>query len=201
MSFDRGIRKPVAVRSYVMPVLTRDTEGEGPRPSVSKDPEAVEREAFERGYAAGEKAGMEMAEQKAAVLLEHLERLLQEIQGLKEQLLEELEPQLLFLALTVARKVIHGELETRPDLVVNLIREGVKKMEAVGPLTVKVPPALYDFLGERRERLQAEFPGLRFESDPKAPPGGAVVRSPSQEVRTDPDFLLSHLVEALRNPG
>jgi hypothetical protein len=47
------------------------------------DPEAVEREAFEKGFASGEKAGDEISEQKATVFLDQLEKLFREIYSLK----------------------------------------------------------------------------------------------------------------------
>lgn len=184
-----------------MPVLESLWEAKGRKPSSARAPEDVEREAFERGFAAGEKAGLELAEQKAAVLFEQLEQLLGELSAVKERLREELEPQLLLLALTVARKVIHSEVETRPEIIVDLIREGVKKLDGPGPLTVKISPALNEWLERKRPGWETQFPEVIFKADPKAPPGGAVVRSSSQEIRTDPDFLLAHLIESLRTPG
>lgn len=200
MSFKLRQMKDPSIRSYTMPVLEYRPLKEEAEPLQRVDPDAVEREAYEKGYAAGERAGMEMAEKKGAVLLENLEQLFREVYAFKEKLLAEIEPQIILLTVTLARQVIHDELSARPEIIEEMIRAGLKKLHGPGPLTVRVRPHLFEFLGKKRAVFEAEFPGLTFESDPQAPAGGAIIRSPSQEVQTDLDFQLSHLVEALRNP-
>ncbi len=162
------------------------------------DPEAIEREAFEKGFASGEKAGYEMGEQKAAVLLDHLEKLFKEIFSLKEKMLSELEPQMVLLSIALARRILKGELKATPEIVEIMVKEAVKQISPIGPITIKLNPLLYDRLNQKKKEFQAIFPDLIFELDSKGPEGGAVVRSPSQEIQTDLDFQLSNVIEELR---
>ena len=68
------------------PRITQDTElARYPMPTL-KDAyviggavDLIEREAYEKGYEAGEKAGFEMGEQKAQVLIDKLETLLADV--------------------------------------------------------------------------------------------------------------------------
>lgn len=162
------------------------------------DPEAVEREAFAKGFASGEKAGYEMGEQKAAVFLDQLEKLFKEIYALKERRLLELEPQMVLLSIAMARRILKKELQTTPEIVELMVKEAVKQIRPIGPITIKLNPSLYDRLEKKKMEFQEIFPDLIFQLDNEAPQGGAVVRSLSLEIQTDLDFQLSNIVEDLR---
>jgi flagellar assembly protein FliH len=186
---------------YSMPLLETGSLSREETCPETVSPEAQEREGYERGFSAGEKAGLEMAEQKAAVLLEHFEQLFREVYGLKEKMAAEIKPQTVLLALTVARKIIGNEIQTRPELIEDWIEEGIKKTSRSDPVTVRLNNSLYEQLSKKFDKFQEAFPGLVFELDPQAPVSGAVIRSPSQEVRTDLEFQLANLVQSLRNQG
>ena len=162
------------------------------------DPEAIEREAFAKGFASGEKAGYEMGEQKAAVFLDQLEKLFKEIYALKEKMVSELESQMVLLSIAMARRILKKELKITPEIVELMVKEAVKQIRPIGPITIKLNPSLYDRLDKKKMEFQEIFPDLIFELDHKAPEGGAVVRSLSQEIQTDLDFQLSNVVEDLR---
>ncbi len=194
------ILKNCPANSYSMPALEglsspyRGKAGALPK----KDPVDVEREAYEKGYASGEKAGYEMGKQKAALLFNHLENLFQEVSTLKEKMLTELEPQMVLLAVTIARKILKEESATHPEIATKMIKEAINKISKTGTITIKLNRPLYDLLIEKKEELQEIFPDLLFDLDPNCPEGGAVVRSLSEEVQTDLDFQLSNIIEDLR---
>lgn len=165
------------------------------------DPEAIEREAFEQGFSSGEKAGYEAGEQKAAVLMDQLEKLFKEIYGLKEKILLELEPQMVLLSIAIARRILQEELKTTPEIVEQMVKEAVKAISPVGPITIHLNPVLYDRLTMKKNEFQALCPDLIFEMDRKAPEGGAVVRNAFQEIQTDLDFQLSNVIDELRSQG
>ncbi len=164
-----------------------------------RDPETIEREAFENGFASGEKAGFEVGEQKAAVLLDRLEKLFREIYSLKEKVLSELEPQLVLLAIGLARRILKEELKVNPEIIDQMVKEAVKEISPIGPITIRLNPLLYERLNKKKKEFQEIFPDLIFEMDMKAPDDGAVVSNSFQEIQTDLDFQLSNVVEELRS--
>jgi flagellar assembly protein FliH len=194
------ILKNYSADSYSMPSLERlpsPCKGKAGSPA-KKDPVDIEREAYEKGYASGEKAGYEMGRQKAALLFNHLENLFQEVSTLKEKMLSELEPQMVLLAVTIARKILKEESATHPEIAAKMIKEAITKISKTGTITIKLNRPLYDLLIEKKEEFQKIFPDLLFELDSDCPTGGAVVRSLSEEVQTDFDFQLSNIIEDLR---
>ena len=74
--------------------------------SVGRSSDHAERDAYARAYASGEKAGFEMGEQRAQVLLDKVEGLLRELTTLKSTIIKEVEPQCIELALSMARKIM-----------------------------------------------------------------------------------------------
>lgn len=198
--FRNKIMKNFPAVSYAMPTLDGySLSGTERALSVMNDPEAIEREAFENGFAVGEKAGFEVGEQKATIFLGHIETLLREIYSLKEKLLSELESQLVLLAIGMARRILKIELKSTPEIIEEMIKEAVKEISPIGPITIKLNPSLYDRLSEKKNEFQEIFPDLIFEMDNKAPEGGALVSNPLQEIQTDLDFQLSNVIEELRS--
>ena len=197
--FRKRIIKHCQVNSYSMPSLDDFPffGKEEYRPSKA-DPEAIERDAFERGFASGEKAGFEMGEQKITVLLDHLEKLLKEIYSLKEKMLTEVEPQVVLLSVTLARQILKEELKSSPEVVEKMVKEALIKISKIGPITIKLNRPLFDLLVKKKKEFQEIFPDLIFELDTKAPEGGAVVRNMAEEIQTDLDFQLSNMIEDLR---
>jgi flagellar assembly protein FliH len=171
------------------------------RPEIKSfkiDPEAIEREAFQTGYVSGEKAGYEMGQQKAAVLIEHLKKVLTEMNNLKKDTLSQLEAQIILLSITMAQKILKKELALDPEIVHHLIKEAITKISKPNPIAIKLNRPLYDLLIDKKEEFQEKHPDLYFELDPNVPEWGAVVQSPAEEVPIDLDFQLSNITEALR---
>lgn len=192
------IKNSLAV-NYAMPSLEASGLQEGIEEKTPKvDPEAIEREAYETGYTAGEKAGFEMGLKKAAVLSGQLQKLCEEVTTVKEKTLSELEPQILLLTITMARKIVQEELSLRPEIIDHLIKEGLNKISKTEPITIKLSRSLYDRVVQEKEAYTSEHEDLLFELDTSLSGGGAVICSPAEEIPIDLDFQLATLVEELR---
>jgi flagellar assembly protein FliH len=198
--FRNKIIKNSPVIPYAMPTLECfPLPGAKGALAQKRDPETIEREAFEKGFASGEKAGYETGEQKAAVFLDRLEKLFGEIFSLKEKIISELEPQLVLLSVGLARRILKEELKVTPEIIEQMVKKAIKEISPIGPITIKLNPFLYERLNKKKSEFQEIFPDLIFEMDSKAPSEGAVVSNPFQEIQTDLDFQLSNVVEELRS--
>jgi flagellar assembly protein FliH len=196
--FKYKILKDSQVKCYLMPCLEDRPETPLKNKPAKVDPEVIERQAYEVGYASGEKAGYEMGQKKAAVLLDRLKKLCTDIKNLKEDTLSQLEPQIILLSITMARKILKEEMSLNPQIVHHLIKEAITKISKPNPVTIKSGRSLYDLLIDKKEEFLEIHPDLFFELDPDVPEGGAVVQSPAEEVPVDLDFQLSNIIEELR---
>lgn len=157
--------------------------------------EDVERQAYEKGFQLGEKAGFELGEQKALMLVEKLEGLINEITTLRDNIIRETEPLLIQLSVGIAKKIILKELEMKPDEIINITREALRKVERTGRITIKVPPSLYEFFIKHGKMFDETHPDIVFEPDPSVQPYGTVIISPVQEVITDIDEQLRNIIK------
>jgi len=163
--------------------------------SVGRTVDHMEREAYEKGFAAGEKAGFEMGEQKAQVLLDRIGALINELTTLKKTIVAEVEPQCVELAVGMARKILVRELTVKPDEIVKMAKEGLLKLERTGQITIKVNPALYDFFTKHKPDLMRIHPDIVFDADPAVSRYGTVVMGPVEDVVTDLDEQLKNLIK------
>lgn len=171
----------------------RQRDGEDMALERAQRADAVEREAYERGFAAGEKAGIEMGEEKAAVMLGRLESLLRDMQEMKENVIGEIEPQLLDLAKTIARRIIMEELTQNPEMIVGMVKEAIRKLERTGTITVKLNPGLHDLFLRLRPEILEIHPDIVYEVDPSVPLTGPLVTSEKEVVVTDIDEQLGNI--------
>jgi flagellar assembly protein FliH len=181
-----------------MPQLNRSLSADKKTSPPPKTPEEIEREAYEKGFSAGEAAGYEMGKQKMDLVVHRLETILDEFSALKETIITQFEPQALLLAIALARKILKEEISTHPEIVAKMVKEALNKICKIGPITLKMNQSLFDYLGEKKEELLAIYPDLNFELNNQIPEGGVVVHSLSEEIQTDLNFQLSHIVEELR---
>jgi flagellar assembly protein FliH len=157
--------------------------------------EEIERQGYEIGFSSGEKAGLEMGHQKAAVLLDKLDTIISEITSIKGNILRELEPQITQLAMTIARRIILDELSAKPEIMVGIVKEAMRKIERTGVITIKLNPSLYELFSKIKPQLLELHPDIVFDVDPSASVTGPLVIGPRQEVVTDIDVQLLNIAE------
>lgn len=159
--------------------------------------EELEREAYEKGFATGEQAGLEMGRQKAAVLLDRLEKIIAELTAVRQQVVAELEPQLMELAQVIARKIVLEELSLRPELMVGIVKDALRRIEKSGTITIRINPRLQELFTTMKPALLELHPDIVFDLDPAAPLNGAVVIGAREEVVTDPELQLKNMRDSI----
>lgn len=122
---------------WQMPVVDSDvpevsTVEEGrPKPLTAVELESLQRKAYEEGFAAGhedgfaqgEREGLQAAAAQGRMQAERLQGILRCLTAPLEALDEEVEHSLVALALAIARQVVRGDLATRPEQILPLVRE------------------------------------------------------------------------------
>ena len=185
---------------YKMPLLEKkgkNTSDAESALSFNQRVETIEREAYEKGFEAGEKAGFALGEQKALVLIEKLEIILREITSLKETLTKELEPQIVELVFSIARKIIRKELAMNPDEIVATTKEALTRLGKTGQITIKIHPFLSDLFMKCKPELTDIYPDIIFDIDPSVAQDGSVVIGPTEDIITDVDEQLKNLIREL----
>ncbi len=124
---------------------------EGPR-----DPNEIEREAFEKGFEAGERAGLQLGEKKSEAVLKRFAGSLEKLAGLREETLRQSEKDLVLLALDIARKLVSREIQIDERIIVALARVAMEKLNADSKVVVHLNPRDHEFLSACMEELTTD---------------------------------------------
>jgi flagellar assembly protein FliH len=157
---------------------------------------ALERDAFAKGYAQGERAGVEAGNRRGDAMVRRLGDTLEELASLRRTLLQQSERQLVQLALALARRVVRREIAADEQLLMALARVAVDKLGDAGPTTVRLHPEDFARAAARgAERWAAAH--VTVVADPVVSRGGCLVESPFGFVDASIDAQFQELARAL----
>lgn len=105
------------------------------------DPDAIERDAFAHGYAAGEQAGAEAGLARLEGLHRRLAQAIDDLAAERHRVLLESERSVVQLALAIARRVLRRECATHPEVVASLAHGALSRLGATEGVVVRVNPA------------------------------------------------------------
>ena len=172
----------------------------------------IEKEAYEKGFAQGEKDGLELGqklgEQRIETVVQQMATLLQEIQNQRDSLYKTYEREMLQLALSISKKILHHELQVNEEVITATLREVSKHIVDQRKIVIRLNPVDLQFLQTRAGSvLSAEKGGQGVEmiKDPSITRGGCVVEtafgSIDGTIETQFDQIVSLLWERFGEPG
>ncbi len=136
---------------------------------------ALEREAFTKGYAQGERAGLEAGGKRAEAMLRRIGQTIEELGGLRQTLIHETEREMVQLALTLARRVVHREVTLDPELAAALAHVALERLGTTTPATIRLNPEDYTIVAQDDARWGGQT--VTVVPDPSISRGGCLVES------------------------
>jgi flagellar assembly protein FliH len=102
--------------------------------------ERIQQEAYHRGFTEGKNVGREQAAGDLQPVLDQLGRSLAGLSSLRSRIRGEAEGDLVKLAISIARRVLHRELTLDPESIEGLIRVALDKLQSRELCRVRVHP-------------------------------------------------------------
>lgn len=134
-----------------------DVADESPQRPTVAEIEAIERQAREEGFNAGLNEGRAMAKRELAAQVARLEALFAAVERPFADLDNDVAGDLALLATTIAERVLGYELVTRPEKVVEVVRQAVDALPAATRhLKIHLNPADAVIVREHRSSLDHE---------------------------------------------
>ncbi len=175
---DRPRRDPGTATEWLAPDLEAPIARQPPAPPPGwPDPEGPAK-AYRRGYAEGLRDGRM---QEAATLSPAVKALTEAGKALdagRNRFVHNLEQDLYLLAVAVARKVIHREVSTDPEIVRELVRHGLELVGPETPVEIRLHPADLDAVRADLEAVPDQSSAWRCTGDPAIEQGGFFIESP-----------------------
>ena len=117
--------------------------------SVTKaQAEKAEREALARGLQEGESRARMTFEAKVAAIQDAVRKALTEFLKEREEYFNRIEPEVVQLALAIARKILHREAQIDPLLLTGLVHVALEKLDAGTHVRLRANPADMHFWNE-----------------------------------------------------
>jgi flagellar assembly protein FliH len=117
-------------------------------PVTKAQAEKAEREALARGLQQGESRARMNFENKVAAIQEEVRKALTEFLKEREEYFNRIEPEVVQLALAIARKILHREAQIDPLLLTGLVHVALEKLDAGTHVRLRANPADMHFWNE-----------------------------------------------------
>jgi flagellar assembly protein FliH len=199
MSFKaRKVQDPAAVQPFswsetrtpeVVPAATTVTAA---APGVH---DAVERDAFIKGYAQGERAGAEAAGKRAEGMLRRLKDTLDELAGLRAEMLHRTERQIVQLSLAIAKRVVTREISLDRGLLVAMARSALDRLGDHASATIRLHPEDYAAVSAGLPQVQDGH--VQIKADPLVSRGSCLVQSDFGVMDVTPEAQFDELARVL----
>lgn len=156
---------------------------------------AIEREAFDRGYADGEHAGEAAAAVRADAALARLTGTIEDIAALRGGIMRRSERDMVRLAVVMAERVLRREIDLDRELLVVMARTAIERLGTQTVATIHINPVDHEVVLARR---QHDFgTAVSLVADPTVARGGCQVRSAFGTIDAGIEAQIGELSRAL----
>jgi len=142
------------------------------------DTKRLEEKAYLKGFEKGEKDGLESAGRRIELLLNSLKEALLGFQKAKKEILLNCERETVKLAFAIAKKIVCQEVATDKNIVLNVVKEALRKVENHKNIKIRLCPADLQFMNDVKSQipgLMEDFDKVQFEADESIMGGGCVI--------------------------
>ena len=202
-SFDPHVPEPEPEPEPELPVESEEVPLEEVQPLTLEELESIRQEAYNEGFAAGEKDGFrattlkvrQEAEAALAVKLESLERLMGVLFDPIAEQDSQLEKAMVGLVEHVARQVIQRELVLDSSHIESVMREALKLLPlGVGNVRLYINPQDFEQVKALRERHEETW---RIVEDAALQPGGCRVETEHSRIDATVETRISQIMAKL----
>lgn len=158
---------------------------------------AIERDAFAKGYAHGERSGEEAAAQRGEAALHQLAATIEEVSSLRTSMIRKTERELVRLAIAIAERVVRREITFDRELLLGMARVAIDRLGDAVVAVVHLHPSDYAATTSARINGSPLPTSIKVVSDPMVSRGGCIVRSEFGCVDLGLDAQVEELSRAL----
>jgi flagellar assembly protein FliH len=139
----------------------------------------MEEDARKTGHEQGYTAGKSAAEEELAPVITTLRELIESVRAQRAAAIAAAEPELARLAMAIAERIVHGELVTNPNIIVENVRQALTRLVSREVVTLRVNPVDVDMIRQHRDGIIAagDVERLRIVEDQRIDRGGVIIET------------------------
>ncbi len=145
----------------------------------------IEEKAYAKGFARGERAGIESGNEKIESLVNSIKQTLAELKKIRQNIYIETEQEIVKLAMAIARKIVCNEISLNKDTVVNVVKGAVEKVEGNEKVKVKLSCKDFEFLKNEKPGIIDKITNIEnagFIMDESVCDGGCIIETESGDI-------------------
>ncbi|MEN6348088.1 MAG: FliH/SctL family protein [Syntrophomonas sp.] len=178
-------------------------EAEEVREQVYEEAKEIREKSQAEGYGQGLKKAQQEIEADRLLALQQNQEILEEARQTKLEMMKTSEPDMVRLAMAVAKKVIVGELSTNPNIIINILRQALGFLDQPGNVTVYVNPADVAKIFEVMETESFTDVGtndvnINVYADNRISPGGCILDSDAGSVDAQVETRITSVEKAVQ---
>ena len=162
----------------------------------------IEHEAYQKGYDAGREVGFKKGQAEVRRLIDRLGTIVGQAIDVREEIIAASEKQMVDMILMIARKVIKDEVVERKEVVLNNIREALKRIKDRDRVDIRVNFADLELTTAHKDELIKMMESLRkvnIYEDSRIDRGGCVIETDVGSIDARISTQLKEIEEAIRN--
>ena len=152
---------------------------------IGENTREIEEKAYAKGFARGEKAGIESGNEKIESVVNSINQGLSELVKIRQDIYLETEQETVKLAMAIARKVVCNEVRVNKDIFVNVVKEAAKKVEGNEKVKIKLSCKDFQFIKNEKPAIIDKITNIEnvgFEMDESIPDGGCIIETESGDI-------------------
>jgi len=168
---------------------------------TQEDISGIEQEAYEKGFAQGEKDGIELGEKKTVKYIENIEHLFNEMTNLRHDILKKHEREIIDLIFAVAEKIVHHEVKSDETVIKNAMLNALDLAVEKSKIIFNVNPDDYDYVEKLRPELfkqNKELKSIVVTSNPAVTRGGCFLETPYGNIDSTIESKLENIHQCLQ---
>jgi flagellar biosynthesis/type III secretory pathway protein FliH len=182
------------------PVGSASAKDQIPAEKTSQITESQLKKIQQDAYAKGHAEGLQAQSKDVAAKLEILAAVTRTIPQIKKDVLSKGEEQMVKLAVAIAEKILHQEVSTRKEIILEVLKGALKNITETEGMKIRLNPQDFRYMMEVKKDFLQSFEGIRnivFEEDAAIKRGGAVVETMFGEVDARLESQLREIKSAM----
>ena len=162
----------------------------------------IEHEAYKKGYEAGREEGYKEGQAEVMRLIDRLGTIVATAVDIRDDIIKSSEKMMTEMILMIARKVIKDEIVERREIVINNIKESLKRVRDRDRIDIRVNFADLDMTTAHKDELIKMMESLKkvnIYEDSRVERGGCIIETDVGSIDARITTQLDTIEEAIRN--
>ncbi len=162
----------------------------------------IEHEAYKKGYEAGREEGYKEGQAEVMRLIDRLGTIVSTAVDIRDDIIRSSEKLMTEMILMIARKVIKDEIVERREVVINNIRESIKRVKDRDRIDIRVNFADLDMTTAHKDELIKMMESLKkvnIYEDSRVDRGGCIIETDVGAIDARISSQLDAIEESIRN--